>query len=250
MKLVDLKIKKNTLINVTVVALIILLSLTVAILAYKLAAGKDNRTDAQRYYDNKCQSYATQNVNSAKGQIVFIGDSITDLYILDDHYSELPLACYNRGIGGDTTEGVLRRLEVSVFDIEPSVVVLMIGTNDINGGIAEDEILDRYEQIIDEIFLALPDVVLYCMSIIPQNDQIEEYSSIDLDVTTERILSINPKIRLLAEEKGAFYIDLFTHLADADNHLIREYSDDGLHLNFTGLAIWTELIKPRLISEN
>ena len=62
---------------------------------------------------------------------MFVGDSITDLYVLDDHYADLPQAVYNRGIGGDTTAGVLARLQVSVLDLQPDVVVLMIGTNDL-----------------------------------------------------------------------------------------------------------------------
>ena len=249
MKLSDIKNNKNIIIYAALMLIIILLAVSVVILACRLTAEVDDRTDMQKYYDNKCQSYATQNVNLSKGQIVFIGDSITDLYILDDHYADLPLACYNRGIGGDTTSGVLRRLKVSIFDISPSVVVLMIGTNDINGGVDEAKILSNYEQIIDEIYSALPGVDLYCMSIIPQNSQIEEYSHIKLADTTARIIAINPKIRALAKQKGATYLDLFSLIADENNHLILEYSDDGLHLNPTGLAVWTELLKPCLASE-
>lgn len=238
--------------KILIAVLLVLIALLSAFVVLLLTNGEkilDNRNDVQRYYDNKCQSYATQNVNSAKGQIVFVGDSITDLYILDDHYADLPIACYNRGIGGDTTSGVLRRLKVSIFDIEPSKVVLLIGTNDINGGCGEEEILERYEQIIDEIYAALPEVDLYCVSIIPQNDDIEEYSHIILSETTAKILSINPKIRSLAEEKGATFVDLFPLLADENNHLIKEYSDDGLHLNEKGFEVWTSLMKPYFVGE-
>lgn len=201
----------------------------------------------QEYYNNKCQSYSVQNANLAKGQIVFIGDSITDLYILDDHYADLPLASYNRGIGGDTTAGVLDRLQVSIFDIQPSVVVLMIGSNDINGGIDSDEILQRYEAIIDSIYTALPEVDLYCMSIIPQNKDLETYTEIRVDKTTSAILAINPRIQALAESKDAIYLDLFSLLADENNLLIQDYSDDGIHLNNNGLSVWTALLKPYLM---
>lgn len=202
----------------------------------------------QEYYDNKCHSYAVQNANLAKGQIVFIGDSITDLYILDDHYADLPLASYNRGIGGDTTSGVLHRLKVSVFDIAPSVVVLMIGTNDINGGIDNDEILQRYTSIIDSIYATLPEVDLYCMSIIPQNKDLETYTQIQVDLTTAAILAINPRIQALAESRGATYLDLFSLLADENHLLIQSYSDDGIHLNQNGLSVWTALLKPYLLA--
>ncbi len=250
MKIFKGNFNKYSVINI--IAILVILALTTTVIILAISPGsfvEDNRTDMQKYYDNKCQSYITQNINSAKGQVVFIGDSITDLYILDDHYADLPLACYNRGIGGDTTSGVLKRLKLSIFDIEPSVVVLMIGTNDINGGLDEDGIVERYSQIIDEIYADLPDVELYCMSIIPQNSQIEESGHVRIAETTPKILSINEKIRRIAEEKGATYLDLFSLLADENNHLIKEYSDDGLHLNQKGLSVWTALIKPYLMGE-
>ena len=206
----------------------------------------DDNTNVLSYYDSKCLLFSSQNANLTKGQIVFIGDSIIDLYVLNDHYADLPLECYNRGISGDTTFGVLNRLKLSLYDIDPSIVVLMIGTNDINGGLGEDGIMERYEQIVDDIHTNLPGVELYCMSIIPQNSQLEEYTSIRIDHTTPRIISVNSRICQLAEEKGATYLDLFPSIADGNNHLIREYSDDGIHLNFAGLSVWTNLIKPYL----
>ena len=206
-------------------------------------------SDSARYYNNKCQSYAVQNVNLAKGQIVFIGDSITDLYILDQHYADLPLATYNRGIGGDTTQGVLNRLQVSAFDIAPSVIVLMIGTNDINGNCEKAGIFERYEKIIDEIYKNLPDVTLFCMSVIPQNEVLETYSAIKVENTTKIIFEVNAHIKALAQEKGATYLDVFSLLADENDRLIKEYSDDGLHLNEKGLAVWTKLLKPYLLAE-
>jgi len=245
-----MKNRKYRYINLIVLFIIAILAALVVILLLRPAQQPDNRTDLQKYYDSKCQSYSVQNVNLAKGQIVFIGDSITDLYILDDHYADLPLACYNRGIGGDTTSGVLDRLQVSLYDLAPSAVVLMIGTNDINGCLEEEDILERYAQIIDGIRANLPDAQLYCMSIIPQNEQIEEYSHIRIADTTPCIMRVNAGICRLAEEKGAVYLDLFSLIADEDNHLIREYSDDGLHLNPAGLSVWTKLIKPYLGGES
>ena len=245
-----MKNRKYRYINLIVLFIIAILAALVVILLLRPAQQPDNRTDLQKYYDSKCQSYSVQNVNLAKGQIVFIGDSITDLYILDDHYADLPLACYNRGIGGDTTSGVLDRLQVSLYDLAPSAVVLMIGTNDINGCLEEEDILKRYAQIIDGIRANLPDAQLYCMSIIPQNEQIEEYSHIRIADTTPCIMRLNAGICRLAEEKGAVYLDLFSLIADEDNHLIREYSDDGLHLNPAGLSVWTKLIKPYLGGES
>jgi lysophospholipase L1-like esterase len=236
--------RKNNIIILILSLLVILLAVSLAALACMLHKETEDRN--HDYYTGKCESFAVQNANLAKGQIVFIGDSITDLYVLDDHYSDLGLAVYNRGIGGDTTDGVLRRLEVSVFDLMPSYVVLMIGTNDVNGRVDNDIIARRYTEIIDEIYTALPDVKLYCMSVIPQNEQLEQYSTINVAESTKRILELNTMIEEVAVSKGAIYLDLFSRLSDGNNRLKREYSDDGIHLNNEGLSVWTELIKPYL----
>lgn len=239
--------KRLKIVLVCLIAITLLLAATVAVLASMVARQDSGSDDPHKvYYDNKCKSYYVQNTNLAKGQIVFIGDSITDLYVLDEHYADLPLAVYNRGVGGDNTEGVLARLEVSIFDIAPSKVVLMIGTNDINGGIESDTILQRYAAIINRIYEELPQVELYCMSIIPQNEKLEEYSSIDVEKTTSKIIEINERIKQIATASGATYLDLFSLLSDSENRLIEKYSDDGIHLNREGLSVWTKLLKPYL----
>lgn len=239
--MMNIKLKKY--LNIFVALLIVVLIGIIVFLAINPPEKKDERTEHQKYYDNKCQTYATENTNYAKSQIVFIGDSITDLYVLDDHYADLDLACYNRGIGGDNTSGVLNRLKVSVYDLNPSKVVLMIGTNDINGNVENEEIISNYEKIISNILNTLPEVELYCVSIIPQNEDLQEYSNIDITKTTKTIIEINKKIRTLTEAYEVTYIDLFSHLADENNYLIKDYSDDGIHLNPKGLAIWTNIMK-------
>lgn len=238
-------------IRMVLLSVIIVLAVVAVVTVFEPDEQTDEQTDDDdtgvlSYYDKKCKSFSEENADLAKGQIVFIGDSITDLYVLDDHYSDLSLKCYNRGISGDTTFGVMDRLKISLYDIDPSIVVLMIGTNDINGGHNVNLIMQRYAWIMDDIYANLPGVELYCMSIIPQNSQLEEYTSIRIDHTTPVIMSANEMIRQLADEKGATYLDLFTLVADGDNHLIRGYSDDGIHLNYAGLAVWTDLIKPYL----
>lgn len=239
--------KKKWIWNIAAAVGMLLLGFVLGYVAFSQAqAGETENNQFQIYHENKKLAYAVENTNYAKGQIVFIGDSITDLYVLDDHYADLPLATYNRGIGGDTTKGVLNRLQVSAFDIAPAAIVLMIGTNDINAGEENSAIVQRYGQIIDEIYAALPDVKLYCMSVIPQNEQIETYGSIQVAQTTQKILALNQEIQALAQQRGATYLDLFSLLADENNRLIRDYSDDGLHLNSRGLAVWTDLLKPYL----
>lgn len=201
----------------------------------------------QQYYQNKCNSFAFQNFNLSKDQVVFIGDSITDLYPLDDYYADLNVAVYNRGIGADTTSGVLKRLKVSLFDIKPSKIVLLIGTNDINGNVENSKIIANYSEILNKIKEELPSTYIYCVSIPPQNLMLESYSNFNVEETTKTILEINTQIKnIVKDDPNITYIDLFSHLADCNNMLIEKYSDDGIHLNANGFEVWTNLIKPYL----
>jgi lysophospholipase L1-like esterase len=57
-------------------------------------------------------------------------------------------------------------------------------------------------------------------------------------------MELNGKLKELATEFGGTYIDLFSVMADPDNHLPRKYSIDGLHLSYEGYRVWTEAIRP------
>ena len=166
---------------------------------------------------------------------------------MDNYYTDLSLATYNRGIGGDTTLGVLKRLDVSLFDITPSKIVLMIGINDINGGRTNQEVFDSYKEILNKIKENLPTTQVYCMSLIPICDSILEYISIDLNQRNNQIMQFNQMIEPLVGEYGYTYLNLY-ELVETSNHCLQnELTDDGLHLNANGFEIWTNLLKPYLI---
>jgi len=184
-----------------------------------------------------------ENANLSKGQIVFIGDSITDLYHLDDYYNDLSKATYNRGIGGDTTGGVKRRLKVSLYDIEPSEIVLMIGINDINGNKPKQEILNNYQFILNDIKTHLPSSKVFAMSILPLN---ETLGAVDTYKNNQVVVDINSSIMEMANNLSYTYVDLYSHMIDENKQLIASYSDDGIHPNANGYQVWTNLLKPLL----
>ena len=197
------------------------------------------------YYERKCESFVLQNKNLSKGQIVFIGDSLTDRYALDASYADLPLASYNRGIGGDKTGGVLARLEESLFVLEPTKISLLIGINDINGGVPDQTILNNYKEILDRIQERLPAAEVFCTSILPMHPTAFRKRE-DYDRSMQRIPVINEGIRSLAASHGYQYLDLYPLFEGEDRYLIESYSTDGLHLSAEGYAVWTAALKPYL----
>ena len=229
--------------------IIAILLIAVGVLAACLAlSDKTERVpDLKEYYNAKVKAFSVENLNYSKGQIVFVGDSITDLYFLDSSYADLDLASYNRGIGGDTTQGVIDRLDVSIFDISPSKIVLMIGTNDVNGNVDNEKILSNYRIIFDKIKKNQPTVDMYVMSIIPQNEDIREVAEIDVTKNNQTIKYLNSEIKKLCNEYGYNFLEIYDLLLDNEGYLNREYSDDGLHLNANGFKIWTEILKPYLM---
>lgn len=241
-----IKIAKKDGVFLSIIAFLLLLAVALGINLY-FANVRKISWEMQEYYDNKIKSFSIQNQNCAKGQIVFIGDSITDLCPLDEYYSDLDLATYNRGIGGDTTQGVIDRLQVSVFDIEPIKIVLMIGTNDVNGNVQNEKILSNYRIIFDEIKKNQPTVDVFVMSIIPQNKDIEKAAGIDVTKNNKTIKHLNSEIKNLCGEYGYSFLEIYDLLLDEEGFLDKEYSDDGLHLNAAGFEIWTEVLKPYLM---
>ena len=239
-----IKLDKKDIIFIIITSLLAVSCLVMGIFLVNYHQRKDTSNAFETYYNEHVSSYRVQNSNLSKGQIVFLGDSITDLYHLDDYYADLDKACYHRGIGGDTTSGVIKRLQVSLYDIEPSEIVLMIGINDLNGGKTNEEVIKNYKFILDDIKTHLPSAKVFTMSILPMDDRMEGY--VHVSTQNEKVMEVNTSIQQLAIEHSYTYLDLFTLMKDENNKLISSYSDDGLHPNAWGYQVWTNLLKPLL----
>ena len=166
--------KRLSLKDIIFISVIALLTISCAVMGVFLIyhqTVKDEQVDLfQEYYNSHVETYRVENANYSQGQIIFIGDSITDLYHLDDYYADLDKAVYNRGIGGDTTQGVIDRLQVSLYDLKPSEVVLMVGINDLNSGKSNEYVISHYQTILDSMKVNLPTTKVFAMSILPMSD--------------------------------------------------------------------------------
>ena len=238
--------KKSTFFGIILPIILVFVISSALILGYFMTHSKAKKSD---YWKMKYDSFDVQNANLSKGQIVFVGDSITDLYPLDDYYTDLNLATYNRGIGGDTTGGLLDRMQVSIFDLTPSRIVLMIGINDIvGGGKNNNYVLHNYNLILEQISKKLPDTKVLCMSLLPISLTLQEYvPQINIKAKNTQVLEANDRIRNLAVLYGYEYYNLNQLVSDEKGSLDMQYSVDGLHLNAAGFEVWTNLLKPHLM---
>jgi lysophospholipase L1-like esterase len=186
----------------------------------------------------KIHAFLQENPTLDQGGVVFLGDSLTDLCDLDTYY---PHRGYiNRGIGGDTTEGVLRRFDETVLPLTPSTIVLLIGINDFNYGRTIDATYQSYERLVRHILDVLPDVRLIVLSLAPVNG----LAYPPLLLLPEKIRTFNVRLEALTQESGAIWVDIHEPLLqNASNLLDSAYSDDGLHWNALGYNIVAALVQ-------
>ena len=185
----------------------------------------------------------------AKGEqrVVFIGDSITDSWKLDQYFPGAPYV--NRGISGQTTSQMLLRFRADVIDLEPKVVVILAGTNDIAGNtgpISLQDIENNYETMVDLAHAHGINVVFASVMPISDYNKNAQGNPIvrSLQRRPEQILALNEWIKKYCAERKLVYLDYFSAMADEKGFLKADIANDGLHPNAKGY----ELIKP--LAEN
>ncbi len=163
-----------------------------------------------------------------EGSTVFLGDSITEGGIWEDLFPGERV--HNRGISGDTTEGVLARLD-QVVRGEPAKVFLLIGTNDLSMEVPIETIVDNIEDIVARFREGSPQTTVYVQSVLPRAAEYRE--SIEV---------LNSSLRDAIADK-AVWIDLYPQFLDpADGSIRDELSNDELHLLGGGYLLWRDAI--------
>ncbi|MCL1919364.1 MAG: GDSL-type esterase/lipase family protein [Peptococcaceae bacterium] len=180
------------------------------------------------------------------GGIVFLGDSLTEFFAIDEFFRDV--TTYNRGIYGDTTYGVINRLDESVFNVNPSKVFLLIGANDVNKTKDSHEtIAQNIQDIISTIKTNAPETIIYVQSLYPVNRDSPKSNPLEIGkLSNKRIVEINSLLASVCETEQVIYLDLFSHLVDDLGNLREEYTIEGLHLNAQGYKAVAELLRQHI----
>lgn len=176
----------------------------------------------------------------APGQVVFFGDSITEGGLWHEWFPGLPLV--NRGIGGNTVDDLIARMDTAIAD--PAAIFLLVGTNDLDtSGVMEpmfarpqlsvDEIAERKAALVAAIRERAPQAPLFLQSVMPRQKEL-----------AEMLRTLNAHYRRIAQGADAVYIDLWPALADEFGRLRPEYTLDELHLTGAGYAAWVDVLRP------
>lgn len=181
-----------------------------------------------------------------KEKIVFFGDSITQGYKLDEYYYGHNVV--NSGIGGNVVSFLMKRIEKDLYDLYPTKVVILIGTNDLTTDKPKD-VAKNIEKMIQDIKKNLPDTEIYLQSIYPVNRN-EKEKKINMDTVGDRnnrdIKKTNQLLEEMADREKIHYIDVYSSLCDDEGNLKLDYTNEGLHISDLGYVTVTRVIKDAL----
>jgi lysophospholipase L1-like esterase len=207
--------------------------------ARRIAVFTDDFGQLARYRDANA---ALTPPKPGEDRVVFFGDSITDIWHLDEYFPGKPYV--NRGIGGQTTPQMLVRFRQDVINLQPKVVIILAGTNDIAGNTGPmrlEDIEADYASIAD-LARANRIKVIYS-SVLPVHNYTDRSKDFFAQRSPEKILALNAWLKsyCAATSNGCTYLDYFSAMVDDKGLMKKDLADDGLHPNAAGFKLMAPL---------
>jgi lysophospholipase L1-like esterase len=180
-------------------------------------------------------------------RVVFMGDSITDLWDEPRYGGFFPGKPYlDRGISGQTTPQMLIRFRADVIALKPKVVLILAGTNDIAGNTGptspeaiEDNLISMFE------LSRAHKISVVLAALLPISDYEKNKDGQPIIRSKQRppeqIVALNAWMKQFAAAHGATYLDYYSAMVDDKGFLKEELSEDGLHPNQKGYEVMAPL---------
>jgi lysophospholipase L1-like esterase len=178
----------------------------------------------------------------AKGEnrVVFMGNSITQGWKEKraEFFTNHPYI--NRGISGQTTPQMLIRFRQDVIALQPKVVVILAGTNDIAGNTGPSTLEMIEDNLASMAELANANGIKVVLSsvlpvfVYPWKKGLEP---------AEKIVTLNAWMKAYCAKKGFVYLDYFTPMADERHGMKAELTYDGVHANVEGYKVMEPLVE-------
>lgn len=205
--------------------------------ASRIAVFTDDFGQLARYRDANA---GLKPLAAGENRVVFFGDSITDIWKLEDYFPGKPYL--NRGIGGQTTPQMLVRFRQDVIDLHPKVVVILAGTNDIAGntGPMKLETIEANYSSLAEL-ARVHNVRVVFSSVLPVHNYTPKSQDFFAQRSPEKILALNRWLKDYCAANAVTYLDYFTPMVDDKGLLKRDLAEDGLHPNPAGYKIMAPL---------
>lgn len=172
------------------------------------------------------------------GHVIFLGNSITEMgdwkKVLND------TTVVNRGIGGDITFGVLKRLD-DIVRRKPSKLFILLGINDIGKDIPDAVIADNYLKIVNTIHAQSPATQIYVQSILPLDPTHDRFPQ-HYD-KQEHVISVNKLLKANATVGKYTFVNIHPLFLNSQNRLDSKYTIEGLHLKPEAYVVWAAYLK-------
>lgn len=183
----------------------------------------------KQHYELRTASFSQ---DSSQRDIVMLGDSLVEGTDWAAYFPSVTSA--NRGIGGDTTQGMVSRLD-SVLSLKPRKVFIMAGINDLSWyGWPVTDVYDRYKQMIGTLSRAK--IKVYVQSTLFVGPAFPPAVNVS-------VADLNTRLRDYCKQGHCTFIDLNPTLAPGGALDLR-YTVDHLHVNADGYASWAAVIAP------
>ena len=178
--------------------------------------------------------------SSSENRIVFMGNSITEDWKTFHPEFFLGKPYINRGISSQTTPQMLLRFRADVINLNPELVIILAGTNDIAGNTGPSSIEMIAHNIISMAELAMiNDIKIILCSVLPVYD----YTWKPGLNPVGKISALNEIIRDYAQNNGIMYLDYYSSMVDDRKGLTEDYTYDGVHPNKLGYIIMESLLE-------
>jgi lysophospholipase L1-like esterase len=191
-----------------------------------------------RYKENDLKLAAP---TSGENRVVFMGDSITEGWNISGEGNYFPGKPYiNRGISGQTTPQMLGRFRQDVIKLQPKVVVILGGINDIAGNTGPMTLEQTEDNLASMAELAAANHIRVVLcSVLPAFD-FPWHPGL---VPAPKVLALNQWIKAYAAQHGHLYVDYHTAMKDSRDGLPATLSHDGVHPLPAGYAIMAPLVE-------
>lgn len=177
---------------------------------------------------------------ASENRVVFFGDSITDSWKLNQFFPGKPFI--NRGISGQITGQMLGRMQADVIRLEPRVMVLLAGTNDLARNVALETIENNITMIADlAVARGVKPVIAALLPVSDYHQAENPRYKRTSHRRPDKIVELNRWIGDLCRSRGFVYLDYYSALADSSGMLDANLGDDGLHPNAEGYKVMAPL---------
>lgn len=202
-------------------------------------AGPIRRYDwFQRLWKQKRAAWAKE-IEQDQHAVVFLGDSITQGWGPNLRNAFAGMKVANRGISGDTTRGMLLRLEQDVLSLNPAGVVMLMGTNDLEEGADPSTIAANAKLILDALKAHNRELPIVLCQVFPSS-ALKKRSAEDISHINELFAEI------VKEDSQVTLLDTWTLFANKEGDAKKEEFPDLLHPNEAGYRKWASALRPIL----